>query len=173
MIRLEQQQSHPSGSEIAAQVREQVALAREQARVAAREAREQAAQTRAEARAVIAQPQGGEPAIVIPPRSSRRGAGSDDIPAGAVDLGIAFFIMIAVVVIGLGLVRAFSRRLEGRPQPASISGDVAAQLQRIEHAVESMSIEVERISEAQRFMARLQSERSPAAGMIGERSSPD
>jgi hypothetical protein len=33
---------------------------------------------------------------------------------------------------------------------------VAEQLQRIEHAVDAMAIEVERISESQRFMTKLQ-----------------
>ncbi len=167
-----QQQGSPSGAQIREQVREQGAAAREQAREAAREAHQEAAQAREAARAAVAQSQGGGPVIVVPPRSSRgTGGGSSDMPPGAVDLGIAFFVMVAVIVIGLGLLRVLGRRFEGRPQPAAISSEMAAQLQRIEHAVESMAIEVERISEAQRFMARLQSERSPAVAAIGERSS--
>lgn len=41
---------------------------------------------------------------------------------------------------------------------ATISG----RLERIEAAVDAIAVEVERISEAQRFSARLQSEKAPA-----------
>ena len=78
------------------------------------------------------------------------------IPPQAVDLAIGFFITCAVIVIGWPLARAFGRRIEGRSQPASVDTGIAEQLQRIEHAVDAMSIEVERISESQRFMAKLQ-----------------
>jgi uncharacterized phage infection (PIP) family protein YhgE len=78
------------------------------------------------------------------------------IPPQAVDLAIGFFITCAVIVIGWPLARAFGRRIEGRAQPAAVDSGVAEQLQRIEHAVDAMAIEVERISESQRFMAKLQ-----------------
>jgi UDP-N-acetyl-D-mannosaminuronate dehydrogenase len=91
--------------------------------------------------------------------------GGNEIPPQAVDLAIAFFAMIAVIIIGLPLARAFARRLDRKAVPPAINQDVVAQLQRIEHGIEAMAIEVERISEAQRYMARLQSERTaePAA----------
>jgi hypothetical protein len=41
--------------------------------------------------------------------------------------------------------------------------DVVALLQRIENAVESVAIEVERIAEAQRFSAKLQAEQAQRA----------
>jgi hypothetical protein len=95
----------------------------------------------------------------------------DMIPPQAVDISIAFFIMIAVIIIGWPLARAMGRRLERRadaptlPDPA-----ITGQLQRIEQAVEAMSIEIERISESQRFIAKLQNgaaERAPLGA--GER----
>jgi hypothetical protein len=79
------------------------------------------------------------------------------IPPQAVDLAIGFFITCAVMVIGWPIARAFGRRIEHRGQPTSIDTGVAEQLQRIEQAVDAMAIEVERISESQRFMAKLQS----------------
>ncbi|GAC1479833.1 MAG: hypothetical protein NVS1B4_24670 [Gemmatimonadaceae bacterium] len=97
------------------------------------------------------------------------GGGPDNlqnlIPPQAVDISIAFFVMCAVMVIGWPIARALGRRIERRGDVPSIGTDIAAQLQRIEHAVEAMSIEVERISEAQRFMAKVQSGAvaSPAA----------
>jgi hypothetical protein len=81
----------------------------------------------------------------------------DMIPPQAVDISIAFFIMIAVIIIGWPLARAIGRRLERRADtPALPDPAIAGQLQRIEQAVEAMSIEIERISESQRFMAKLQ-----------------
>ena len=77
------------------------------------------------------------------------------IPPQAVDISIAFFIMCAVMVIGWPIARAFGKRLEKSGQGAAISPAVGEQLQRIEQAVEAMSIEVERISESQRYLAKL------------------
>lgn len=90
---------------------------------------------------------------------------TDLIPPQAVDIAYGFFIMMAVMVVGWPLARAFGRRIERHgASPASADPAIAGQLQRIEQAVDAMSIEIERISESQRFMARLQS------GGVPERS---
>jgi hypothetical protein len=78
------------------------------------------------------------------------------IPPQAVDISIAFFVMCAVMVIGWPIARALGRRLERRGEVALPNAATAEQLRRIEQAVEAMAIEVERISESQRFMAKLQ-----------------
>jgi hypothetical protein len=78
------------------------------------------------------------------------------IPPQAVDLAFGFFIMCAVIVIGWPLARAFGRRIERRGSTPALDTAVTSQLQRIEQAVDAMSIEIERISESQRFMAKLQ-----------------
>ena len=103
------------------------------------------------------------PAIPQPPALPGgvvvRGFDSDHIiPPQAVDIALAFMLMIAVIIVGLPLARAFGRRIERRADAPAVGPGFADQLQRIEQAVEAMSIEVERISESQRFMARLQSE---------------
>jgi hypothetical protein len=85
------------------------------------------------------------------------GFGPDGIPPQLVDISIAFFIMCAVMVIGWPIARAFGKRLERRGDAPPVSGGTSEQLQRIEQAVDAMAIEIERISESQRFMARLQS----------------
>jgi hypothetical protein len=79
------------------------------------------------------------------------------IPKQAVDIAYGFFIMCAVMVIGWPLARAFGRRIERRADTAVVDPAVSDQLQRIEQAVEAMAIEIERISESQRFLTRLQS----------------
>ena len=65
-------------------------------------------------------------------------------------------------VVGLPLARAWARRLEQRNSPG-VPSDVSARLARIEAAVDSIAVEVERISEAQRFLTKLQAERAPLA----------
>jgi hypothetical protein len=80
------------------------------------------------------------------------------IPPQVVDISIAFFVMCAVMVIGWPLARAFGRRLErnGANAAAAIPAGMGEQLQRIEQAVEAMAIEVERISESQRYLTKIQ-----------------
>jgi hypothetical protein len=82
--------------------------------------------------------------------------GPGGIPPQVVDISIAFFIMCAVMVIGWPIARAFGKRLERRADAPMASAGTSEQLQRIEQAVDAMAIEIERISESQRFMARLQ-----------------
>jgi len=60
--------------------------------------------------------------------------------------------------------RVLLRYLELRNERAtrSLTADFSERLQRIESVVESTALEVERISEANRFMAKLLADRSPA-----------
>lgn len=148
------------------QLREQIRQSIKEAQAAAREARAAQAATTVttgdgrvitiDGRPVIAgDVQGGPGGAVTIQRSNGM---QDVIPRQAVDISIAFFVMLAVIIIGWPLARAVGRRLERRADaPALPDPAIAAQLQRIEQAVEAMSIEVERISESQRFMAKLQS----------------
>ena len=90
----------------------------------------------------------------------------DHVPPQVFDLVLAFFFMIAFISVGTAVARAFGKRAENRPVQAAASPELSAQLQRIEHAVEAMAIEVERISEAQRYMARLESERGADPALL-------
>ena len=71
---------------------------------------------------------------------------------------LAGMVMIVALSIGVPLVRAMTRRWD-RERLTSHSVD-AQQLARIEQAIEAMAIEVERISEGQRFTTKLLSERA-------------
>lgn len=73
---------------------------------------------------------------------------------------ITFFTMIPVTVIGVTMARAWARKLERTPVQPAIPAEVTARLERMEQAIDSIAIEVERISEAQRFTTKLLSERS-------------
>jgi multidrug efflux pump subunit AcrA (membrane-fusion protein) len=83
------------------------------------------------------------------------------IPPQAVDIAIGFFVTCAVIVVGWPISRALGRRFERRGSTPLLDTSVTEQLQRIEQAVEAVAIEVERISESQRFLAKLQ-EKSPS-----------
>ena len=85
----------------------------------------------------------------------------DAIPPQVVNISVAFFVMCAVMVIGWPLARAFGKRIERRGDTVAVSPAMADQLHRIEQAVDTMAVEIERISESQRFMARLQNAQTP------------
>ena len=116
----------------------------------------------------------GVPIPAIPPMPGQitvqTGTPADMIPPQVVDLAYGFFFMVAAIVIGFPLSRAFSRRLERGTQAAALSPAVSDQLLRIEQAVDAMALEVERISEAQRYLTKLQVGQSePGALPSGER----
>ena len=77
---------------------------------------------------------------------------------------IAFFFTVVALALGIPLVRTIARREERRALGAS-DPRTDDRLARIEAAVEAIAIEVERISEGQRFTTKLLSERpaSPAS----------
>ena len=75
---------------------------------------------------------------------------------------IAFFVTAIIMSIGIPLVRGLVRRWDRKTAvPSAAQPDTAARLERIEQAIDAMSIEVERIAEGQRFVTRLMSDRAP------------
>lgn len=100
----------------------------------------------------------GTQTITIPPH-----AFDNTIPQQAVDMTIGFFLTVAVIIIGLPLARAFARRMDRRGGTPQISNEVSSQLAHLNQAVDAIALEVERISEGQRFTTRLLSEQRDAA----------
>jgi hypothetical protein len=80
-------------------------------------------------------------------------------------------VAMAAVVFGtisgtiISITRMFLRRAESRDQ-ARLGGGPGMEdrLQRLEQAVDAVAIEVERMSESQRFTSRILAERLPAPG---------
>ena len=107
----------------------------------------------------IQRPDGRNTVIHMPP-----GGFANTIPPQARDISVAFFLMIAAVIIGLPLARAFARRMDRRGGAAQIPNEISSQLTHLNQAVDAIALEVERISEGQRFTARLLSEQRDAAG---------
>ena len=162
--------------------------AREAIAQAIRTAREAAEQARAEAQAAQAAQQGqptievdGDRVIVRTEPGAQGGSGGGGrgesivIPTGqpfnvispqVYDLMMAFFVMVAFIAVGIPLARAFGRRAEKRTVEMAPSPELAAQLQRLEHGMEAMAIEIERISESHRYIARLESERRADSALL-------
>ncbi|MEX2181567.1 MAG: hypothetical protein WD771_05955 [Gemmatimonadaceae bacterium] len=101
--------------------------------------------------------QPGTEAIVVQPPPYRVG---NEIPAEVIPiLGIVSGTLIALVI-GYPIVRLITRLIERRTDRSLVPGDqVALQLRQLQDSVDTMAIELERISEAQRFSARLLAER--------------
>lgn len=80
-----------------------------------------------------------------------------------------FFFTVIVLALGIPLVRAWTRRLAQKPliTPADVARD--ERLARIETAVDTLAVEIERISEGQRFVTRLLAERAPVQALPAER----
>ena len=94
------------------------------------------------------------PEITLPPMLP-----GDMIPKQAVDITYALFLTIAVVAIGVPLARAFARRMDRRGAVMTApTSNLEPRLDRIEQAIEAIAIEVERVSEGQRFTNKVMSE---------------
>jgi hypothetical protein len=136
------------------QLREQAQMARE----AAREAQE-AAQAQRETRIIVQEPPAPpappEAIVMVPPRHSD---GIPEIPSSVQDVVLGFFMMITVCVVGIAMARAFGKRWEAQRTRVELPPETGEQLRRIEHAVEAMALEVERVSEAQRYLTKVQGE---------------
>ena len=83
----------------------------------------------------------------------------------------SFAMLVVVTFVGstvFVLARAVARRIEGRvPQPPAIPPETAMRIERMERALEAVAIEVERISEGQRFLTKLFADRPGAARLPG------
>ncbi|MDP9205319.1 MAG: hypothetical protein M3P12_07675 [Gemmatimonadota bacterium] len=73
------------------------------------------------------------------------------VPLGA-------FVCAIFLAIGVPLARAYSRRMDAESRNPSLPTEITDRLERMEHAIDSVAIEVERISEGQRFTTKLLSE---------------
>ena len=112
----------------------------------------------------------GQPAVInlpaLPPVPGVPGVdvrqyGMNDIPPQVETITITFFVMIAVIVIGTPLMRAIARRIDrGTHAISSIPREVTQQLQQLTQSVDAIAIEVERISEGQRFTTKMLAEKS-------------
>lgn len=81
----------------------------------------------------------------------------------AVLVPLGFFAMVVAIVVGRPLVKAIANKVDNEAKRPQIPAEVTTRLERIEQAVDAIAVEVERISEGQRFTTKLLSEVRPAA----------
>jgi hypothetical protein len=85
---------------------------------------------------------------------------------------VVLFISLPVTIIGTMMARAYMRQVElqGRSS-GGLAPELAERLDRMEQAIDAVAVEVERISEAQRFTTRVLTERTePGNRLEGARA---
>ena len=83
----------------------------------------------------------------------------DVVPRGAVQMTWAVFGSLAFMVVGYPLARAFARWLDRRSSASQLSREVAGRLEAMERNIDTVAVELERVSEGQRFTAKLLEQR--------------
>ena len=79
---------------------------------------------------------------------------------------LGFFAMVAVIVVGSPLARAFARKMGSQSLQAAVPAELQQRLEHMEQAIDSIAVEVERISEGQRFTTKLLADRNPEAQTV-------
>jgi hypothetical protein len=130
---------------ISQQVRDQINAARQEAQAAAKAGR---------STGPSAPPLPGTEGITIQTIPIR----SNDMPPRAMGFGIALIVTLAFVVVFLPISRAIARKADRRGDVPRIPAEITGQLAQLTQAVDAIALEVERISEGQRFTTRLLSE---------------
>ncbi|HEY2897299.1 MAG TPA: hypothetical protein VGJ12_09190 [Gemmatimonadaceae bacterium] len=78
---------------------------------------------------------------------------------------IVLFIMMGVTAIGWPIARAIARKMDREALQPKMPPEIMGRLERMEQAIDSIAVEVERISEGQRFTTKLLSERQPSQAL--------
>jgi hypothetical protein len=89
------------------------------------------------------------------------------IPDNAIPVVAIVFGTIMIMVVATPIIRAIIRAVERRSTQTSapaLPADLGARLDRIEQTVDSIAVEIERVSEAQRYLTRLQTEQRAIPG---------
>ena len=76
----------------------------------------------------------------------------------AVFVPLGFFATVLVIVIGRPAVKAWAQKLENESKRPGLPAEVMTRFERMEQSIDAIAVEIERISEGQRFTTRLLSE---------------
>lgn len=90
-----------------------------------------------------------------PPRERKQ------LPVGLVEIFAIILSAVTLMTLGAPIVQAWTRRFDKRHEVKQ-QLDLAKRLEAIEQAIDSVAVEVERISEGQRFTTKLLADRAPA-----------
>ena len=135
-----------------------------QSKADARRATIDAKKATADARAQAKQVQ--DQAVVIPTTAPPPAFPnqSDDIPPQVMNVISMTLTFIVILALGVPLVRVLVRRLDRKTHALQTTGpDLAPALRTLQESVDTMAIELERISEGQRFTSKLLAERAALA----------
>jgi len=142
------------------QIRAQVKQATDEARAALREAQAAQAQAQGQGRGTPGVPDAPIAPIGVPTIAVQGMPWERDIPPRVKEVSIAFFVTCAVIIVGFPIMRAIGKRIErGAPTPVAIPAEMQAQMQHLMQSVDAIAIEVERISEGQRFATKMLTEK--------------
>jgi hypothetical protein len=93
------------------------------------------------------------------------------MPFNVMIIPVTLFVCIATTVILVPIARAYARRMDRGASDPRLPHDLTNRLERMEQAIDSIAIEVERIAEGQRFTTKLLAERAKADETLPERAS--
>ena len=72
---------------------------------------------------------------------------------------------VVTIVVGKPAVNAWVRKIESESKRPPIPGEVMSRLERMEQSIDAIAVEIERISEGQRFTTKLLAERTDAPAL--------
>ena len=81
----------------------------------------------------------------------------------AIAVPLGFFTMVAIIFVGTPLARAYARKIGNQAVQPPVPPELQQRLEHMEQAIDSIAVEVERISEGQRFTTKLLADRQPEA----------
>ncbi len=82
---------------------------------------------------------------------------------GLIPLIALLICAIPFTAVGVPLARAIARRIDRQTVQPRILSDVSARLERLEQGMDAIAIEIERMSEGQRFVTKLLAEKHEVA----------
>lgn len=71
---------------------------------------------------------------------------------------LAGMTMVVAIAVGRPLVSAWAAKVENQSKRPAIPAEMSTRLERMEQSIDAIAVEVERISEGQRFTTKLLSE---------------
>ena len=98
---------------------------------------------------------------------------SPDIPPGAIEMTGMVFTMVVILVLGFPIMRAWIRRFDKKSEQLKAGPQLhlEPQLRQLQDSIDGLTLEVERIAEGQRFMAKVISDREKVPASLPSQKS--
>ena len=79
--------------------------------------------------------------------------------------------MVVAIVVGRPLVSGWAKKMENESKRPALPADVAQRLERMEQSIDAIAVEIERISEGQRFTTKLLAESKDPVSLPSQKPS--